>query len=287
MTKLLWNNVCLLTRLEESYIDNKGLDIQVDYFGLGRKNDLQAFFQTSNPDWSVLVSTDTEIFQSPKLLPAHCDTLKDFTLNYHLDGPNVYDDPQIKPFIVIPLVMVINTKMTDLRPTSIHELCHSAYKGMVTYGGPKNSAGKSLIKAVWSLYGRGALDQFIENSFPASMPAAAFKLAVDGTYPIAIVPTLFAARQGLHHIVAQMPTEGAIAIPSFIAVHDSCNIDCYHTIHNQILANKDFHQTLYDRGDIISPMIKESQIPFYYPPKSFLDAIDYNTYEDILNAQFR
>lgn len=285
MSTLLWNNVCLLSRLEESFIETKTLNATVEYFGLGRKKDLQTFFQTKTPDWSVVVSTDTEIFQNPHLLPTYSKDLREFALDYHFDGQGINDDTKVKPFILIPLVIVINTTMTALRPTSIHELCDDEYEGLVTYGGPQNSAGKSLIKAIWSLYGHDALTRFIKNSHAASMPAAAFKLAMDGTHPIAIVPTIFAARQGLHNLISQIPSEGAIAIPSFIAVHNTCDIDNYTSIHDQILANQSFHQILYDRGCIISPLVKESQIPFYYPPKSFLDAVDYRIYNDILKSQ--
>ncbi|MCH4889082.1 ABC transporter substrate-binding protein [Acidaminobacter sp. JC074] len=283
MQKLLWNNVCLLTRLEEAYIDETLPTIDTSYFGLGRPLNLKKYLQ-NNDTWQVLVSTDTEIFHDPCVLKKQLITLKKPSLAMNFN--NAIDQHTFfKPFIAIPLVIVINTKKTHLRPKSFKELCSSQYKDLVTYGGPDNSAGKSLLKAIWSMYGMDDVKSFINNSFAASMPAAAFKLATSGDYPIAIVPTIFSNRAGINDIIQVVPQEGAIAIPSFYAVHQSCDIETETYIYDQLIANERFHELLVSRGSISSPLIKDSQCPLYYPPKSFFDSLDYDKFETLLKSQ--
>lgn len=285
MEKLFWNNICLLSRFEEQFIENKNLEIETNYFGLGRETDLQSIIKVSEKNWSVIVSTDTELFHDPMLLKKMESTLKVPNINLDYDNENINQHYYFKPFIIIPLVIVINTSITNLRPTSLKELCTKEYKGMVTYGGPHNSAGKSIIKAIWSLYGKDELLNFLDNSTSASMPAAAFKSVADGKIPIGIVPTIFAKRQGLFSIESVIPTEGAIGIPSFIAVNKNCTNFIESKINNSILENLDFHNLLYNRGKIISPLVKESQIPVYYPPKKFFDELDYDEYQKVILNQ--
>lgn len=216
---LLWNNVCLLGRIEEQFINTLEFEhTQTEYYGLGRKMDLQTYFKSSEDNWGCTISTDTELYQDKQFFPGKEKHLRKiaWTDIPKLPSSTLYDNPHYQPFIVIPLVMVVNQNYTDLRPSSLKDLCSPKYKGLVTFGGLHNSAGKSLLKAVWSLYGKEAAIQLLENSFPASMPAAAFKCVASGQYPIAIVPTIFAAREGLSGLKAYVPKEGAVAIPSML-----------------------------------------------------------------------
>jgi len=284
--KLLWNNICLLSRFEEEYINTLGLsDFEVSYYGMGRETDLYDYFKAENKEWDIVVSTNTDVFQNKTLLHSQRDTLVSFyekDLYPRLNAPNLYSEAQFLPFIVIPLVIVINTSKTHLRPTSLKELCMEEYRGKVTFGGIHNSAGRSLIKAVWSLYGKSSAKELLINSIIGSMPAASFKKVMDGDVPFSVVPTIFAARSGLNDVITVIPSEGAVAIPSFIAVKKECPKDCNNSFFETIAENKDFHQILWERGKIITPYISESQIPICYPEKSFLDSLNDCEFYDLL-----
>ncbi|MGV8146542.1 MAG: ABC transporter substrate-binding protein [Alkaliphilus sp.] len=284
--KLLWNNICLLSRFEEEYIETLNLTIfDVNYYGMGRETDLFDYFKADNKEWDIVVSTNTDVFQNKTLLYSQRDTLVSFyekDFYPRLNAPNLYSEPQFLPFIVIPLVIVINTGKTHLRPTSLKDLCSEEYRGQVTFGGIQNSAGRSLIKAVWSLYGKSLAKELLINSIIGSMPAASFKKVMDGDVPIAVVPTIFAARSGLNNVITVIPSEGAVAIPSFIAVKKECPKDCCDRFFETIAENKDLHKILWDRGKIISPYVDESHIPLCYPEKSFLNSLADCEFYDLL-----
>ncbi|MCD5410932.1 MAG: ABC transporter substrate-binding protein [Clostridiales bacterium] len=276
--KLLWNNICLLSRFEEEYINTLGIqELDVDYFGMGRETGLVDYFKNEANPWDIVVSTNTDVFQDKSLLHIRKETLlslvdEDFLPK--LNHPNLYSEPKFLPFIVIPLVIVINTGKTHLRPKSLEELCSKEYCGQVTFGGIHNSAGRSLIKIIWSLYGKSSAKALLDNSVVGSMPAASFKKVMDGEVPIAVVPTIFAARSGLNDVITVNPIEGAVAIPSFIAINKECPKEEYAIFFEKIAKNKEFHKILWERGKIISPYIEESHIQLCYPEKSFLDSLD-------------
>lgn len=281
MQDLLWNNICLLSRMEEKYIQEKLPNVRTMYFGMGRENDLQDFFKKEHTHWKVVVSTDTEIFCDPDLIQKQ--SLKTSRLDHKLNG--MHENPMFKPFIVIPLVIAVNTDKTHLRPQSIEDLLKPEYKGEVVYGGPHNSAGKSLVKAIHALYGKDGTSKFFNNSFAASMPAAAYKLALSGHMPIAVVPTIFAMRQGLHGMTTVIPSEGAIAIPSYIAIHDSCDCEFEDRLNHEILENLEFHKILYQQGHVVSPLIEDSQIPLFYPSKAYFNNLNYDDLVELYDAQ--
>lgn len=277
-TKLLWNNICLLSRYEEEYINTLRIsELKVDYFGMGRETGLVDYLKNEANTWDIVVSTNTDVFQDKLILYGKKEklmSLLDGDFLPKLDDVNLYSEPKFLPFIVIPLVIVINTGKTHLRPKSLEELCSREYCGQVTFGGIHNSAGRSLLKVVWSLYGKSSAKTLLDNSVIGSMPAASFKKLMDGEVPTAVVPTIFAARSGLNDVITVIPTEGAVAIPSFIAVKKECPKEHYDIFFNKIAKNEEFHKILWERGKIISPYIEESHLPICYPEKSFLDSLD-------------
>lgn len=282
MQDLLWNNICLLSRMEEKYIQRKLQNVQATYFGMGRENDLQDFFRKGHTNWKAVISTDTEIFCDPELIQKQ--SLKAPKLDHKLND-DIHQNPMFKPFIVVPLVIAVNTSKTHLRPQTIKDLLKPEYKDKVVYGGPHNSAGKSLVKAIHALYGKDGVLKFFNNSFAASMPAAAYKLALSGHMPIAVVPTIFAMRQGLHGMTTVIPAEGAIAIPSYVAIHDSCDCEFEDRLNHEILENLEFHKMLCQQGHVVSPLIEDSQMPLFYPAKAYFDALNYDDLVELYDAQ--
>ncbi len=275
--KVCWNNICLLSRLEESITTSQNNpNFSYEYFGMGREKDLLDCVKNSGYEWSILLSSDTDIFQDQRVLLKRKKELYSWeqeSIESKINNNALYDHPNYWPFIVIPLVMIVNTQIISQIPKSLEELTTNAYKREFTFGGMHNSAGRSLLKAVWTLYGKEAVVKFLNNASIQSMPAAAFKNVIDKKVPIGIVPTIFAAREGLDGLKMVIPKEGAVAIPSYIAAKKNVPDSIIQEFMNDIYWNKEFHELLWKKGKVSSPLIKESQIPVYYPSQRKLLAI--------------
>lgn len=277
-TKLYWNNICLVTKTEETYINNKlkefPLPIETHYFGLGRSQSLlQHFKSTTALDCDVIVSTDTDIFH-----------------DNHYD--HFFDSFEpLRKFITIPLVILYNTSaLKDINPPeSFQDLFSECYKDKIVYGGPHNSAGKSLVKSLWSTYGYEQTKAFINTAKAVSMPAAAFQKVMTGEFPIAIVPTIFALRAGVGKLKMVWPSDGAIPIHSYVAIKSTCSLDMKTFILDQ-LVGKDFQRFLVEKAAILAhdktvdPLILEGVQSYHLmePDWSFLKTLDHSKLYDLL-----
>ena len=249
-TKIYWNNICLVTKLEEQFINDKIKNIKdkidITYFGLGREDNLLNYFSKNNHiDAQVIVSTDTDIFHDSKF-------------------DNIFSDfNPLSKFITIPLVIIYNSSYCKdlLAPESFSDLLNEKYYGKYTFGGPHNSAGKSLVKSLWFTYGQEKTQKFIDNGLITTMPAAAFQNVITGKVPIAIVPTIFALRNGISNLKMIWPKDGAIPIHSYIAKKIELDSDLDSIIDCQILG-KDFQKMLVEKAAII-PHCNEVSYPCF------------------------
>jgi len=268
--KVFWNNICLVTKMEEQFIANqlgKQTNVEVDYFGLGRKESmLNHFMKNTQLNCDLIVSTDTDVFH---------DSQYDQKLS-------AFEEPDI--FITIPLIMVYNPDALDnlAPPKAFSDLFKDAYKDKYAFGGPKNSAGKSLIKSLWYCYGKEKARLFAKNARILSMPAAAFHLVQMGNVPIAIVPTIFSLRQGVNKLQALWPKDGAIPIHSYSAFRKETSPESKAMIKKKILGT-DFKKLLVNRAaidphDKTIPCLSIQETQEYYflePDISFLKNLDH------------
>lgn len=277
--KLYWNNICLVTKLEEEYINSHISEspeiLDVTYFGLGRPQSmLQHFKENSQLLCDYIVSTDTDIFHDQKY-------------------KNMFNDfDSLNKFITIPLVIIYNKKcLGSLKPPkSFNDLFHADYQGNYAFGGPHNSAGKSLIKSLWYAYGIEKAIDFIKNSVITSMPAAAFQKVITGTLPIAIVPTIFSLRAGIGSLKMVWPEDGAIPIHSYIGKKSKLSKEI-NTFFNNTILGKEFQQVLVEKAAIIPhhpdvsyPVFKDVQsYPLMDPDWNFLKTLDHSLLYKLLS----
>lgn len=296
--KAYWNNVCLLSTWEQKYISDflkkceKENNIIFEYYGLGRKMPLSEKIVEELSQGTVkadlIVSTDLDIFQDRSLL-----TSVNYSLSHNknllpvrkeIQTSNIIDrSGYFAPFIIIPLVFVINTNLIPKEkiPNSFEQLLEPYYKNKIAFGGIHNSAGKSLLKSVWYLFGREKAEQFAKNSIITSMPAAAFQKVMAGEVPIAVVPTIFAMRAGIRNIEAVWPKEGAVAIPSYTTVRNDANNSYVKWISENILG-KSHQELLKSKGAVIPchpdvelpNLAKENNCTLLYPDWNFLHDFD-------------
>lgn len=254
--KLFWNNICLVTKLEEEFINahiNESPQfLDVTYFGLGRPQSMLQYFKENNQLLcDYIVSTDTDIFHDKN----YNHMFNDFT--------------PLDKFITIPLVIIYNeNNLGSLKPPkSFSDLFQEDYKGKFAFGGPHNSAGKSLIKSIWYTYGIEKAKDFIKSSIITSMPAAAFNKVMTGAVPIAIVPTIFSLRAGISSIQMVWPEDGAIPIHSYIGSRTTLSNEI-NTFFSTNLLGKEFQQLLVEKAAII-PHHPDVPYPIFNNVKSY------------------
>lgn len=305
ISKVYWNNVCLLSNFEEEYINNilieNKLQKKVDfsYYGLGREYSLKEFFDKhpyKTLNFHSLISTDVDIFQHKDYLKDKVSSFKNLSnnsLNKIVLNSNIFSIKEFLPFIIIPLVMVVNKDLIPHHdiPNSLEDLLKEKYKGKVCFGGIHTSAGGSLFKALIYLFGWDKALEFTKNSIITSMPAGAFFNVMQGNYPIAIVPTIFARRCGLNNLEFICPKEGAIAIPSYIAINKNIDSFTEDFLLNNLLSSN-FQKELYEKGAIIPchkdlENISEDYITsLLYPNEEFLSDFDFTRFYKTTNELY-
>ncbi len=298
--KLYWNNICLISNLEEKYLkklcQQKSLPLEIEYYGLGRECSL---FSKIKEDLAggeikadIIVSTDLDIFQDTSMVKSQLDSFNNIVdfpkLNNLLSTSNIIDETgYFNPFITIPLVLVYNKELlpADKVPASFKDLLKPYYKNKVAFGGAHNSAGRSLFKSLFYLYGEAATKNFVAGCYKGSMPAAAYQMVASGQIAIAIVPTIFALRRGLKNIEYVWPSEGAIAIPSYVAFKNTVLKQDLDLIINTILSSE-FQDLLNKSADIIpsykeapmSALINSSDQQLLYPSWEFTDNLNHQEF---------
>ncbi|TYQ12665.1 UNVERIFIED_CONTAM: extracellular solute-binding protein [Acetivibrio alkalicellulosi] len=270
-----WNNICLLSNMEENFIKSNiskqnDYEYKFKYYGLGRnqsmKDKIIDDLRKGDIKGDIIVSTDLDIFQDTSICKNFYELFRndisllpsrEELLNSTIHHPTGY----FYPFIVIPLVIVVNTRaLNDTKmPLSLKDLLDPAFSKKYAFGGMHNSAGKSLFRGIWYLYGQQAAEEFLSNAIVTSMPAQAFQKVRSGEVMAAVVPTIFAKRAGIDNLVSIWPKEGAIAIPSYVAVKKTVPLKVFNDFKNIILGQE--HQKLLrDQGDII-PSYPDLHLP--------------------------
>ena len=297
-----WNNVCLLSNQEEKFINkiaqqHPDFPFSVSYYGLGKPAYLSHIIEKelSNNTHSgdVVVSTDLDIFHNPKLK-------RYFHQDYHqiswvpvrpeLTSTTIKDPlDHFQPFIVIPLVMIINNQRLLNRPapTKLADLLNPAFKGDYAFGGLHNSAGRTLLQAIWYLYGEQSAREYLANAVTTTMPAQAFQQVMAGKVTVAIVPTIFALRRGINNLVACWPEEGAVAIPSYVAVKKTVPVSHLQLLADTILGSVHQEQ-LVKAGDIIpshpqvncSDFTQANNCRLLYPSWDFYNNLDFDRFHN-------
>ena len=280
--RVYWNNVCLISKFEKQHIESlrdENLPFDFTFYGLGQASALSAQVDMENANGEcgadIVVSTDVDIFHNPnrshyfsqyKKVPGELPQVQWLDCVKH---------PQhlFKPFLAIPLVFVTKS---ETHVTSLKELIDGEGKITYAFGGLHNSAGQSLLKAIWWLYGFEAARRFLKHAKVGSMPAHAYQMLSKGEVEVAIVPSLFALRSGVNHLKSVVPSEGAIAIPSYIAVKNNVPDDVYALFEEKVLSER-FQNDLFTAGDVhVLALAERFDVPMLMPPWSFLESIDYH-----------
>lgn len=282
-----WNNICLLSKVEKAFIAQalgKEDAFAFTYYGLGQamplSKKIDQELRDGSHDADIVVSTDLEVFQNPKYAPyfSSCQPLPSMTFDKPWLKDINHPEQRYLPFIVIPLVLAMH-EHCPIR--SLKDLIDAQGKVSYAFGGIHNSAGQSLLKAIWYLYGEDAVKAFLKHAKIASMPAQAYQFFAQGLVEVSIVPTIFAMRSVAKGAVFLAPSEGAVAIPSYVAVQKSVPVETINNFKARFL-NDAFKSMLVEGGDIWLP--EDAHRDVLIPPWHFFQTFDHDAFDALCAA---
>lgn len=257
MTRVLlyWNHICVLHKQEKIFLERlagrlkaEGIVLETRYFGLGYPEHLSEYLARADavlPD--IIVSSDLEVFEDTRIFKKLENNLYPAAEWIpQRQGPAleaVRRGAKLLPFLSIPLVYY--TADTG----------HGAGKRLpeiedLAFGGINNSAGKTLVKAVWSRYGREAALRLLKGEPASDMPVGAFQRVRLGQSTTALVPSIYALRADQESFFLCRPEEGPLLIPSYFCARGSIPETAARRVAEEILCPElcDFYV---ENGDLI------------------------------------
>ena len=240
-----------------------------------------------------MVSTDLEVYEDNNIYSKFSNDLynlsKYFDIKNEIKSSSIYFDDRLLPFLVIPLVFSYNSNYTGVTD-SIKNLIDTDTKTAI--GGINNSGAKSIVKAIWSKYGKDSVRRFLSNSTILDMPIQSFNDIKNGSNRVAITPSIYAKRANNKDLFMSYPNDGAIALPSYIAANKSLDEDTMLEVLNSLIS-EDFCNSFVKSASLLScisntiddGLVKQNQYKFLYPSKEWLNTVTpeefielYNTY---------
>ncbi|MSS64142.1 hypothetical protein [Velocimicrobium porci] len=224
--KLYWNHICVLHNQEKKFLDDltkkleiEDIELEVKYFGLGYGEHMSEYLAKDEsvlPD--MIVSADLEVFEDIRIFQKYKDDLYSVRQWIELEGGAALECVErgevLLPYLSIPLVYYTNN------PEFFEEKSIIDIKSLA-FGGRNNSAGKSLVKAIWSYYGRKSVYRMLKGADISDMPIEAFQRTRIGKTDVSIVPSLYAMRADEKKSFMRIPKEGPLLIPSYICARRS------------------------------------------------------------------
>lgn len=262
MTKIVmyWNNICVLHRRELSHLAHckevlarQDIDLQVTCFGLGYPRHMSDYLRDPDPILpDIIVSADLEVFKDRRIF-RHMETdllpIRQWYDTKSDEGvPTVDRGEKLLPYLIIPLVFYSHDTSCDVS-ASLEQVAAEGRE--IAFGGINNSAAKSVVKTVWSRYGRDMASTLFRRAVVTGMPVQSFQLAKTDAVPLALVPSLFAVNttEG----IAFCPNDGAVAVPSYICVRNSIGRETASKVLD-LLFEPAFLRFFVEQGNLISAL---------------------------------
>lgn len=228
MTNILlyWNHICVLHKGEKAFLERlaaalarEDIHLEARYFGLGYPEHMSEYLARPDavlPD--LIVSADLEVFEDPRLFRRLGADLYPaagwLPLRESPALEAVRRGPALLPVLSIPLVYYTREPEVCAR-TALRD-----WDGLA-FGGINNSAVKTVVKAVWSRWGKSAADGLLARGQTSDMPIGAFQQVRQGAAKTALVPSLYALRADGRETFLCVPREGPVLIPSYFCARNS------------------------------------------------------------------
>ena len=259
---LCWNNICILNRREVAILENirlrllsQNIKLEIKQFGLGYPQHLSDYLRNpANQKPDLLVSADLEVFEDSRIFERLRDELYPLAEWYALKddalSTALQRGIQLLPYLAIPLVLY--TWQPELyRNKSLAQIVRD--KLPLHFGGINNSAGKSVVKWTWSRLGRTEAEALLARSTVREIPQQAFKHVTKTHDGAALVPTVYTGIADNESDFALVPTDGALAVPSYIAARTTVPEPVLRAVLDELLA-PDILNFYISSGMLICPL---------------------------------
>lgn len=273
---LYWSNICVLNKSEIELLKRAkedllkdDIELEVKFFGLGYPLHMSDYLRADNaiiPD--MILSTDLEVFEDERVYKKIESDLADASRLYRNTIKEI-ERPMLLPYLSIPLMLFSKDKK-DLAFTELKA-------NDAAFGGINNSAAKSVVKTVWSLYGKDEAEALLKSSFITPMPIGAFQSVRTGQRKTAVIPSLFALSDTSY--ISSPLKEGILSIPSYISVRKTIDSEVASKIIERLNGN-DFIKLYEEQGKMI---MASKEAPEWYkalntqlalPSYDFLSKLD-------------
>ncbi|MGL5434862.1 MAG: ABC transporter substrate-binding protein [Lachnospiraceae bacterium] len=230
--KLYWNHICVLHKQELIYLNQirehllkEDIDLQITCFGLGYGSHMSDYLRREDsqlPD--IIVSADLEVFEDRRIFERFRSSLHPITKWFPVkdteDVPKLLRDQHLLPYVAIPLVFYGDkNRCASAQPLALLE---AVQKDLTfAFGGIKNSAAKTVVKTIMERYGEDAAASLLTSSQITDMPIQAFHQVRMNKADLALVPSIYALRADEQTTSVFCPSDGAVAIPSYICVRNT------------------------------------------------------------------
>ncbi len=280
---LYWSNICVLNKSEIELLRRAkedllrdGIELEVRFFGLGYPLHMSDYLRAADaiiPD--MILSTDLEVFEDERVYKKIENELIDASMLYRNTIKEI-ERPMLLPYLSIPLMLFSK----DKEGLSFKDLKNNN----AAFGGINNSAAKSVVKTVWSLYGKAEAEALLKSSFITPMPIGAFQSVRAGQRKAAVIPSLFALSDT--SFISSPLKEGVLSIPSYISVRNTIDKDVASRIIERLNGN-DFIKLYEEQGKML---MSSKDAPVWYkalntklvlPLYDFLSNLDSTEFYDL------
>ena len=286
---LYWSNICVLHRWEKAHLDqittqlaSQGIDLLIRYFGIGYPVRMTEALSQPNAELpDLIISTDLEVFEDSRIFDKFKENLHDlkamFPIKQELSEQTFNAWPNLLPFLVIPLVVCSNANYQEKSPLSYSEIISTDH---VAFGGIGNSAARSVLKALWDMYGKEDVEFFARRAHITQMPVEAFHAIRQDKVKIGIVPSIYAQTANGKTLLRHYPVEGAIALPSYIAAHKKAPVEAIQQVLKMLLS-REFCDYFVREGSLYcalensaeNPWIAKHNNRFIYPSAQWFSEV--------------
>lgn len=287
--RLYWNNICILHRQELAFLEEmkkhlkaQDIHLEVTCFGLGYGVHMSDAIRNGDvPLPDMMVSTDLEVFEDHRIY----DAVKNQGLHPLAELFAPRDIPMAAPFIrdefllpylAIPLVFYSADPLPS--PVSLADLAEKDIP--LAFGGIENSAGKTVVKAVWEAGGRPLAEKLLASASVTAMPIQAFHRVRNGESRLALVPLVYALRADGLHTHSACPKGGAPAVTSYICAKSSLPLSAVEAVIKE-LRRPEISRFYVENGRLVSfspespkePWLEENGAVLSAPSPKFLKAL--------------
>lgn len=195
------------------------------------------------------------------------------------------------PCAVALIIMIYNNKLVKEteKPSSWADTLKPEWQGKVVFGGAELPAGQGFLRGLWYLHGDEGLEQCVKNYQVVTSPAAVLQAVSKGEFAAGVVPLAFTGSKGLENVTEIWPQEGALAVPSYVAIRKNAPEGAVDFVKETLFSEE--IQQLYSKNAFLIPAVSEVPVPdivvknnfkIVYPKWSWIQQTDMAKLDEVV-----